>query len=84
MLEMFLNIALSCLQVLGSSVRLPLRPSDSLTPPLHLLLLPGLWEGFLLQRTGTEVIYAPADTTYLNNHIIIIDQCRLISFYISI
>lgn len=45
---------LSCLQVLGSSVRLPLHPPACLISPLHLLLLPGLWEGFLLERAGTK------------------------------
>lgn len=40
-------------QVLGPSVRLPLHPSDGLAAPLRLLLLPGLWEGCLLEGTGT-------------------------------
>lgn len=48
------NDVLSCLQVLGSSVRPPLHPSACLISPLHLLLLPGLWEGFLLERAGTK------------------------------
>lgn len=47
---MFLNF----LQVLGSSIRLPVHPQADLASSLHLLLLPGLWEGCLLEGKGTE------------------------------
>lgn len=43
-----------CRQVLGSSVALPSHPPLRLTAPLLLLLLPGLWQDFLLARPGTE------------------------------
>lgn len=49
-----MNRASVRVQVLGSSVRPPVHPPTHHAAPLRLLLLPGLWEVPVLERTGTE------------------------------
>lgn len=58
--KLYIRPQMSCVQILGSSVRLPGYPQACLFSPVRFLLLPGFWEGHLLERTGTAGVSTSA------------------------